>query len=130
MRLAVIALFSVLVLGLIGAAAYQQYILTPEPAAPVQQGWLEQKFEAITAPDGAPPAIATSSAATVSSSAALGTVVGGLVGYAIRRGPVGIAVGALIGYMAATGVFSSLFSSPPPKPEPTWWQKLQLHSGS
>ena len=79
MRLAVIALFSVLVLGLIGAAANQLYFHTSEPAAPAQQGWLAQKLEAITAPAGSPPAISPSSAATNSSSAAVGTAVGGLV---------------------------------------------------
>ena len=41
MRLAVIALFMGLVLGLIGAAVYQQYLLVPEPTVPLQQGWLK-----------------------------------------------------------------------------------------
>ena len=57
---------------------------------------------------------------------ALGTVLGGLIGYAIRRGPAGIALGALVGYLAASGAFSALLESPPPAPapEPGWWQKL------
>ena len=67
MLLAVIALFSVLALDLIDAAAYQQSFHTSEPATPAQQRWLEQKLEAIAA-------------------AATGTVVGGLGGYLIRFG--------------------------------------------
>ena len=130
MRLVVVALFSVLVVGLIGAAAYQQSFLTSVPTAPAQQRWLEQKLVAIKPSAGSSPTIPPSSAATDSSATALGTVVGGLVGFAIRRGPVSIAAGALIGYIAATGVFSPLFSAPPPKPEPTLWQKLRFPSGS
>lgn len=126
MRLVVIALSSVLVLGLIGAVAYQQYLLVPEAAAPAQQTWLGQKLEAISAPADSSTAVGPLSPAPVSASAALGTVVGGLIGYAVRQGPVGIAVGALIGYLASTGAFSTLFAPPPPKPEPSWWQNLRL----
>ena len=130
MRLAVIALFSVLVLALIGAAFHQYAPLAPDPAAPVQQSWLGQKLDAIAVPAAGPsPAAAAPGPAPVSSSTALGTAAGGLIGYAIRGGPVGIAVGALVGYMAASGMFATLFS-PPPKPEPNWWQKLLSPSGT
>ncbi len=124
MRLVIVALFSVLVLSLIGAAVYQQYLLVPEPASPAQQTWLEQKLETISAPAGSSSAVGPSGPAAISSPPALGAVVGGIIGYAVRRGPIGIAVGALIGYLAGTGAFTALFSPQPPKPEPVWWQKL------
>ncbi|MEI7611243.1 MAG: hypothetical protein WCJ64_27975 [Rhodospirillaceae bacterium] len=130
MRLAVIALFSILVLALIGAAVRQYSPVTPDAAAPVQQSWLEQKLDAIAVPAGPPPAAAAPGPAPVSSSAALGTAAGGLIGYAIRGGPVGIAVGALVGYVSASGMVTTLFSPPPPKPEPSWWQKVLPPSGT
>ena len=121
----VIALISVLIFSLVGAAVYQLF-LKPEPTAAVEQTWLEQKLEAIALPAAETPPESEASAPVGNTRPVLAfsTVAGGFIGYGVRAGPVGIAAGALIGYLAGTGAFTLFATEPSQKPEQSWWQRM------
>ena len=124
----VMILFTIIVLSLVGAAVYQQTTPAAAPEASNERTWLSQKLGAITEPSAGTPetALASPPLAAIGprTTTALGTVLGGLIGYVIRRGPAGIALGALVGYLAASGAFNALLAPPSPAPEPSLWQKL------